>query len=48
MECERCGQPMQRHVGKNGQVFWKCEKCGHIEDTPDLDTQSYDSWEVKE
>ncbi len=45
MECPRCGLPMQRHIGINGQVFWECA-CGNIKDTPDLDTVFYDSWEV--
>ena len=45
-DCPHCRLPMQRHIGKNGQVFWKCPICQHEEPTPDLDTPSYNSWEV--
>ena len=48
MECERCGLPMKKHIASNGRIFWKCPVCGHEESTPDLDIQSYDSWEEKD
>ena len=47
-ECPRCHLPMQKHIAKNGQVFYQCPICGHEELTPDLDTPSYNSWEVNE
>lgn len=45
-ECPRCNLPMQRHVGRNGQIFYKCPICGHEEDTRDLDVAPYNNWEV--
>jgi len=48
MDCPNCGSPMQKHIASNGQVFWKCENCGHVVDTPDLDIQLYERWEVKD
>jgi len=33
---------MIRMILKNGQVYWKCKKCGHIEITNELEPPFYE------
>ena len=43
MTCKKCNLPMVRKVRGNGQAYWECKVCHHIEDTPDIEPPAWDN-----